>query len=177
MSTYFPKFCMCTLLVSLFSYKPLLYSCLTIYHLLILISNALLTYNPVVYMSHLLPLNIIPSYSPQLLLATLFRSFLSSNNILCTTYYPIRTPVLCTVFVIFSPEILLIYFVSPYHYISLSLTFTFLSNYTLVISSTQMPIRSCLVPLSAPQPNFSLQCYIFAIHCMVTRKHGSIFIS
>ena len=31
-------------------------------------------------------------------------------------------------------------FSSPYHYISFSLTLTLLSNYTLVVSSTQMPI-------------------------------------
>jgi hypothetical protein len=64
-------------------------------------------------------------------------------------------------------KILLTYFVSQYHCISLSLTSTFLSNYTLVGSSTQMPIRYCVVPLPPPQPNFVFLHYICAINSNV----------
>jgi hypothetical protein len=144
-SKYFPKFCMCTLLFSLFSYKPVLYSCIAIYHVLISFSNALFPYNPVIYISHLLSLNVRDSFPYQLsvlhlsvaislLITMLFHSFLFSNNILCTTYYLSKSSILCTVLMGFYPEVLLIYLI----FISLdlsSLTLTFLSNYTLVISS------------------------------------------
>jgi hypothetical protein len=107
MSKYFPKFCMLYLLFSLFSYKPLLYSCLTTYHVLISLSNVLFPYIPVKYVSHLLLLIIMDIFPYQrsfyllsvaisLLLATLFHSFLFCNNNLCTTSYPRQSSILYT---------------------------------------------------------------------------------
>jgi hypothetical protein len=93
MSKYFPKFCMCTLLFSAFSYKPLLYSRLTIYH-------ALFPYNPV----DIFPIQhtvLLPSVAISLLITTLFH-FLFSNSILCTTFYPRKSSILCTVLNCFS---------------------------------------------------------------------------
>jgi hypothetical protein len=60
-SKYFPKFCTCVfyLLFSLFSCKLLPYSCLTIYRVLISLSNVLFPHIPVKYVLHLLPLNIM----------------------------------------------------------------------------------------------------------------------
>ena len=88
--------CLLRLLFSLFSYKPLLYSCLTIYHVLISLCSVLFPYIPVKHVSHLLPLNIrdifpyqysvlLPTVAMSLLLTTLFHSSLFSNSILCTT--------------------------------------------------------------------------------------------
>jgi hypothetical protein len=65
------------------------------------------------------------------------------NSILFITFCRKKSSVLYVVLMSFSPEILRIYLVSQYHYISLSLTLTFLSNHILVISSTQMPTRYC----------------------------------
>jgi hypothetical protein len=67
------------------------------------------------------------------------------NSILCITFCPKKSSVLCIVLMNFHLEISLTYFVSQYHYISLSLTLTFLSNYILVDSSTKMPIQYCVV--------------------------------
>jgi hypothetical protein len=204
MSKYFPKCCMCTLLFSHFSYKPLLYSCLT---------NSLTHSHPgatthvgswltqAITSNHLcpgpcssnfvLPAFLHPSnqlscihFTLQCLLS------LQSNNICFASSSPKHkghlplsafclTPFSCHIpasnhaspllsflkqhsmynvlpqeklnsLYSFSPEILLIYFVAQYHYISLSLALTFLSNYTPVVSSTQMPICYQVVRFSAP---------------------------
>jgi hypothetical protein len=68
-------------------------------------------------------------------------SFLEQHSMY--NFLPYTISVLCIVSMSFHLEILLTYFVSQYHYISLSLTLTFISNYILVDSSTQKSIRYC----------------------------------
>ena len=120
----------------------------------------------------------IPYYS--LLATTLFHFFLLSNNILCTTSYPRQSSIFSTVLMIFFPEILLIYFVSQYHYISLSFnrnislklhSYCFLhTNANLIICSSSF---SSIVQLFTPILHF---CY--SEHCFIgssVSKHMTIY--
>jgi hypothetical protein len=66
--------------------------------------------------------------------ATPLLSFLEQRSVY--NFLPRKNSILCTVLMRFFLEILLMYFISPYHYISLSLTLTFLSNCTVVVFST-----------------------------------------
>ena len=161
---------------------PHLYSCLTIYHVLISISNVLFPYNPIIYVSHLLPLNIrnffpcqhsilLPPVAISLLIITLFHSLLFSDSILCTNSYPRKNSIFCTVLTNFLRKFFSIFCRS----ILLHLSFTNLDfslklySYCFLHRSANLILRSFSFSSIA---QFSLPYYIFEIHNITNRFLG-----